>query len=177
MSDRRDPLVVALAANAAAVVATVAVLVLLAPLFAAPPLADPGARLALAARLAVWPALVLLLQCLLVMGMRGHARALNPIDDPESRTHRICQRALTNTVEQTAVFVPALLALCAAVPVTATHWPAALTAVFVAGRLLFVAGYLAHPYARAPGMAMTLTVNMLTVGWALWEGLTASAWP
>ena len=40
--------------------------------------------------------------------------------------------------------------------------------VFVAGRVLFWIGYLIHPFARAPGMAVTLTVNILVVGVDLW---------
>lgn len=165
IADRR--LGLAIAANGGVAAVTVVLMVVLAPLFPPPSVADLAGRLGLAARLSVWPALVLLLTVLAVVATRGMGRLFNPIDDAETRAYRVCQRALSNTVEQTLVFVPALAGLCALLPLQSLGFPALFTLLFVAGRALFWAGYLVHPFARAPGMAMTLTVNMAVVGWAV----------
>ena len=154
--------------NLAAVVVALLALWLLPPLFAPPPgIADPGARMAFWGRLALWPALVLFLTVGGVLVARARSVALNPIDDAESRLHRISQRVLTNTVEQTLIFLPALAALVAQMPLPDLGFARLVVALFVLGRLLFWAGYLIHPYARAPGMAVTLTVNLVVLGWAL----------
>ncbi|MGY0709451.1 MAPEG family protein [Azospirillum argentinense] len=154
--------------NLAAVVAALLALWLLPPLFAPPPgIADPGARMAFWGRLALWPALVLFLTVGGVLVARARSVALNPIDDAESRFHRVSQRVLTNTVEQTLIFVPALAALVTQMPLPDLGFARLATALFVLGRLLFWAGYLIHPYVRAPGMAVTLTVNLVVLGWAL----------
>ncbi|PWC43564.1 MAPEG family protein [Azospirillum sp. TSO22-1] len=154
--------------NLASAAVTVALFVLLAPLIAAPEgVVALQARLALAARLSLWPALVLFAMVVGVMAVRGRTQAFNPIEDTESRAYRVAQRALSNTVEQTLVFLPALTALSTLLPVASLGVPSLATALFVAGRLLFWAGYAVHPYARAPGMAMTFTVNLIVLGWAV----------
>lgn len=158
----------AAAVNGAAVAVALLAFWLLFSVIAPPDgIANPGARMAFWARLALWPALLLFLAVGGVMVARARSVALNPIDDPESRFHRVSQRVLSNTVEQTLVFLPALAALVAQVPLPDLGAATAATVLFVAGRLLFWAGYLVHPYARAPGMAVTLTVNLLLLGWAV----------
>ncbi|MBP2301715.1 MAPEG family protein [Azospirillum picis] len=168
-TSRRPSLVFrALLLNGAVVVLTALLFALLLSLVLPPAgLNAPGARMAYWARQVLWPALVLFAMVLGVMAMRGRTAALNPIDDPESRTQRVCQRVLANSVEQTAIFVPALAALVATLPVPSLGVAAVATWLFVLGRLLFWAGYLIHPFARAPGMAMTLTVNLIVLGWAV----------
>ena len=152
--------IVNLSVTAAALLA----LWLLPPLFAPPPgIADPGARMAFWGRLALWPALVLFLTVGGVLVARARSVALNPIDDPESRFYRVSQRVLTNTVEQTLIFLSALAALVAMMPLPDLGFARLAVALFVLGRLLFWAGYLIHPYVRAPGMAVTLTVNAVVL--------------
>ncbi|ALG70534.1 membrane protein [Azospirillum thiophilum] len=166
---RRKSLVLpALLLNGSSAVVTVLLFVLLLSLVA-PPMGinAPGARMALWARLALWPALVLFAMVFGVMAMRGRTQAFNPIEDPESRGQRVSQRVLANSVEQTAIFLPALAALVATLPVPSMGAAAVATGLFVLGRLLFWAGYLIHPFARAPGMAMTLTVTLIVLGWAV----------
>ena len=114
-------------------------------------------------RLALWPALVLFLTVGGVLVARARSAALNPIDDPESRLYRVSQRVLTNTVEQTLIFLSALAALVAMMPLPDLGFARLAVALFVLGRLLFWAGYLIHPYVRAPGMAVTLTVNAVVL--------------
>ncbi len=167
--DKSRLLRLAATVNLAAVAVTLLALWFLGSLFA-PPVgmsSDPGARMAFWARLAVWPALVLFATVCGVLVARARSVALNPIDDPESRLYRVSQRVLTNTVEQALIFIPALAALVAQMPLPSLGVPVLATALFVLGRLLFWAGYLVHPYFRAPGMAMTLTVNLVVLGWAV----------
>jgi hypothetical protein len=71
-----------------------------------------------------------------------------------------------NTVEQLLVFAPALLAWAAGGGAAAMGGVLAAAVVFAAARLLFWAGYHAHPFARAPGMAATLAINALALGMA-----------
>ena len=167
----RDPrlLTVAATVNVVSAAATFALFYLLLPLFPAPEgAAALPERLALAARLSLWPALVLFAMVVGVMAVRGRHHAFNPIDDAESRAYRVAQRALTNTVEQTLIFLPVLWALSAMLPAGRLGVPVLATVLFVAGRLLFWAGYFVHPYARAPGMAATFAVNLVVLGWAVW---------
>ncbi|MBY6262893.1 MAPEG family protein [Azospirillum sp. 412522] len=168
-SRRRKSLILgALLLNGAAIVVTALLFVLLLSLVAPPTGVNaPAARMVLWARLAVWPALLLFLMVGGVMAMRGCHAALNPIDDPESRGQRIAQRVLANSVEQSAIFVPALAALVVTLPQPLLGAATVATGLFVLGRLLFWTGYVVHPFARAPGMAMTLTVNLIVLGWAV----------
>ncbi|MCW2235833.1 MAPEG family protein [Azospirillum canadense] len=161
-------LTLAATVNLTAVALTLAAFWLLFAIVAPPEgIANPGARMAFWARLALWPALVLFLAVGGVMLARARSVALNPIDDPESRFHRVSQRVLSNTVEQTMVFLPALAALVAQAPLPDLGAATVATILFVVGRLLFWAGYLTHPYARAPGMSVTLTVNAVLLGWSV----------
>lgn len=158
--------------NGGAAVVTVLVFALLVSVVAPPVgIADPGARMALWGRLVLWPALVLFAMFCGVMAARGRTQAFNPIEDPESRFQRVGQRVLSNSVEQTAIFVPALAALVAMLPLPDLGVPVVATGLFVLGRLLFWGGYLVHPFARAPGMAMTLAVNLIVLGWAVLRAL------
>ena len=81
---------------------------------------------------------------------------------------QVNQRALTNTVEQLAGFVPALIALAAAAPPAWMPGVVALGVVFAVARLVFWGGYLIGPLLRAPGMAATVAVNVATFVTAVW---------
>lgn len=97
--------------------------------------------------------------------------AFDPLAGQDSRFLLVNQRVITNTVEQTLIFAPALLALAAAVP--AEQMPAVLAAaaVFALARLVFWAGYLVAPMVRAPGMAATMAVVVATLSAAVWQWL------
>lgn len=133
------------------------------------PAAEAPGRLAGAAALLPWPAALLLVMVLATSFSRLATGAFDPLRDPEGRALRITGRVLTNTVEQTAIFVPALLA--ASVLAEAEHLPAlpVATGLFVAGRLLFWAGYLAGPLNRAAGMVVTVNVNAGLLAYCLWR--------
>lgn len=105
------------------------------------------------------------------MAGRFVVAAFDPLAGRESRFLLVNQRVISNTVEQTLIFVPALLALAAAV--SAAQMPAVLAAaaVFALARLVFWAGYLLAPMARAPGMAATMAIVLATLLTAAWRWL------
>lgn len=121
--------------------------------------ASAAERLVIAVRLLVWPSALLLAMTVGVAMARVRTRAFNPIDDAESRTYRIRQRVLSNSVEQTAIFVPAFLGLAVALPPSHAGILSLAVGFFATGRALFWIGYERHPYFRAPGMSVTFNVN------------------
>ncbi|WP_226893601.1 MAPEG family protein [Nisaea sediminum] len=133
--------------------------------FAAP--ADLALRLALTLK---WDALVLL--CLIAtIGNLARHRFFTPADiDGSGRTSgtgraHMLQALLQNTLEQSVIAVIAHLVWTAATP---TAWHGAVPAavlIFVAGRVLFVAGYKGGAPARAFGFALTFYPTvLLTLG-------------
>lgn len=101
------------------------------------------------------------------IGIRFVTAAVDPTRGEESRALRVNQRAITNTVEQLAVFAPSLVALAAAVDEARLGAALALGPVFAAARLAFWAGYALHPLARAPGMAATGACSVAALLWAI----------
>ena len=143
------------------------------PLFPADPAASTmGVRLGEACAALLPAAAVLALMILAQMGYRFLLGVFDPLAGRETRFLLVNQRVISNTVEQLAIFVPALLALAAAV--AAPQMPAvmALGAVFALARIVFWAGYLAAPVLRAPGMAATLVTSGGTLAAAFWFWLT-----
>lgn len=123
------------------------------------PSASVELRLGLALA-ALLPALFLLwLMILAQMLARFRGAVFDPLAGAETNFLRVNQRVISNTVEQLAIFIPALLAL--ALRVRAGWLPAALALaiVFAAGRLAFWIGYLRAPISRAPGMAATIVAT------------------
>lgn len=168
----RRRLVWAFLVNGAASLVTWAVFLALRPRFGQPEgVSSLAERLAWGLGLAVWPAALLLAMVVAVALARAAADAFDPVRDPETPVLAVSRRVLTNSVEQTAIFVPTLLALAASLEDRHLGALVLLLALFLAGRLLFWAGYLVHSFARAPGMAMTLNVNAGMVAFALWRGL------
>jgi uncharacterized MAPEG superfamily protein len=126
----------------------------------------PHVALALAALL---PGVALLAAMIAAqMGVRAMAGALDPLAGTDSRFLRTNQRVITNTVEQLAVFVPALLALAAGAPAARMNPIVALAYVFALARLAFWIGYVAGVRLRSPGMAATGAVNIATLLAASW---------
>jgi hypothetical protein len=161
---------IAAAVNGAVFLLAVAVAWALFPNPAPPEALALTARLELAARLAVWPALLMLLMVVAAAVSRVETAAFDPLRDAPGRLYRVNQRVLANTVEQSAIFLPAM---AGGALLFDAAWLAALplaTWGFAVGRVAFWAGYLVHPYARSPGMAVTATANL-----ALVAGLLATA--
>ncbi len=130
----------------------------------------PHIALALAALL---PSVALLMAMILAQSStRAMTGAIDPLAGTDSVFLRTNQRVITNTVEQLAVFVPALLALAAGAPAARMAPIVALAWVFALARLAFWIGYLAGVRLRAPGMAVTFVVNVATLLAAAWVWLT-----
>jgi uncharacterized MAPEG superfamily protein len=132
---------------------------------------DAGDRLALAAGLLVWPALLLLVMVFAVAFTRFVTAAFDPLNDPESSFQRRAQRALTNSVEQTAIFVPALLAAAVLGDPADIRFAGIMTALFCVARGLFWVGYVINSLYRAPGMVMTLNINVAVVVYAVYRAM------
>jgi hypothetical protein len=132
------------------------------------PAAATAERLGLACAALLPGVLVLNLMIALQMLARAWSRAIDPLAGVDNRFLQVNQRALTNTVEQLAGFVPALMALAAGAPPGRMPGVVALGLVFGVARLVFWGGYLMGPLLRAPGMAATFAVNVATFAGAVW---------
>ncbi|MFQ3623655.1 MAG: MAPEG family protein [Acetobacteraceae bacterium] len=131
-----------------------------------PRLAAPEASsLALGAAALLPPAAVLAAMILSQMLVRFATLAVDPTVGADGRALLIGQRVIANSVEQLAVFAPALLALAASGAASGAEM-FALGIVFALARLVFWAGYALHPLARAPGMGATALVCLGTLCWA-----------
>jgi uncharacterized membrane protein YecN with MAPEG domain len=143
--------------------------VLAAVLPGAPAGVAPHIALALAALL---PGVALLAAMIIAqMAARGVSGAIDPLAGEDNAFLRANQRVITNTVEQLAVFAPALLALAVGAPAARMGPIVALAFVFALARLAFWVGYLSGPRQRAPGMAATIVVNLVTLVAAAWVWL------
>lgn len=125
---------------------------------------SPPAAFVAALPALVWPALVVLAMAFAVMGCRFVQDVFDPLRDPETAAIRLSQRVLANSVEQMAIFVPAYLAFTASGGAAAAPRIAGL---FALARLVFWAGYLSAPLRRSPGMAMSVALTILMLGWTL----------
>jgi uncharacterized membrane protein YecN with MAPEG domain len=130
--------------------------------------ATEAERLGIGAAALLPAASVLILMVVVQMGARGSAEAIDPTAGQETRFLLVNQRVITNTIEQLAVFIPALLALAARTDPAGMAGVAALGSTFALARLLFWAGYLRAPLFRAPGMAATMGVTVATLVAACW---------
>jgi uncharacterized membrane protein YecN with MAPEG domain len=139
----------------------------LAAILAVNPAAATAERLGMACAALLPGVLVLNLMIALQMLGRVWSRAIDPLAGVDNRFLQVNQRALTNTVEQLAGFVPALIALAAAAPPAWMPGVVALGVVFAVARLVFWGGYLMDPLLRAPGMAATFAVNVATFATAV----------
>jgi uncharacterized membrane protein YecN with MAPEG domain len=116
---------------------------------------------------------VALLEVMIVVQMRARAAtgAIDPTEGRDSRFLRTNQRVITNTVEQLVCFIPALLALAGRIGSERMGEVVALALVFALARLAFWLGYLTGPILRAPGMAASFGVNVVTLVAAAWAWL------
>jgi len=132
----------------------------------APAAADTAQRMAVACA-ALLPSVAVLLAMILVqMATRARAGVIDPTAGRETHFLQTNQRVISNTVEQLALFVPALLALAARAGPGTMRQAVGLALVFALARLVFWIGYLMGARLRAPGMAVTLAVNVVTLAGA-----------
>ncbi|MSO91477.1 MAG: MAPEG family protein [Acetobacteraceae bacterium] len=138
--------------------------------------ADPAwsstaVRLGIAALALLPGAIVLWLMIATQMAARIVSGRFYPTEGRDTAFLHTNQRALTNTVEQSLCFVPALLALAAGVTGSFMPQVIALALVFAAARLVFWLGYLVRPVLRAPGMAASFATVTATLIGAVWAWL------
>jgi hypothetical protein len=135
---------------------------------AGPTLATSADRLAYAAQLLVGVAVIVLLMVSACFRVFDTAAAEDPFANAESNAWRVHQRVLQNTVEQSLIFVPALLALAVRVDAAHTHVLPLLTVLWCGGRILFWLGYRISPILRGPGFEWTLYSSVAALGWFVW---------
>lgn len=141
-------------------------------------IAEPRGASSMAVRLglalaSLLPAVIVLAAMILAqMALRFASGAFDPLAGRDSLLLAVNQRVIGNTLEQMAVFAPALLAWAAGAGAPAMPWVISLGVVFGAARLVFWVGYLIHPMARAVGMAPSFVAALAALGAALvsWSG-------
>ncbi|SDG18745.1 MAPEG family protein [Limimonas halophila] len=109
------------------------------------------------------PASLVFLFVLATMAARMHTRTFDPTAGREPRAVQVTGRVLTNTLEQSAIFVPATVVIALNTGPALRDLVPALAITFLAARLAFWIGYLIAPQARAPGMGATLAVNVVAL--------------
>lgn len=130
-----------------------------------PVLTSSADRLGYAVQLLVGVSVLVLLMVSACFRVFDTASAEDPFANAESAAWRIHQRVLQNTVEQSLIFVPALLALAVRIDTAHTHVLPLLTALWCAGRLLFWIGYRISPVLRGPGFEWTLFSSLAALAW------------
>jgi uncharacterized membrane protein YecN with MAPEG domain len=116
-------------------------------------------------------ALVVLLALLeyIVFGMLvGRARGRYGVKAPAVAGHEIFERyhrVHQNTLELLVVFVPATWLFGAFVN---ANWAALLGLVYIAGRILYLRGYITDPSKREIGFGLSVLPIIVMVGGALW---------
>jgi hypothetical protein len=111
----------------------------------------------------------------LLTGVVGAARrgfyrdAIDGTRTPASPALEINLRYNTNTVEQVLLAAIAWAGLALKLPSEMLFVIPMLAVVFFMGRLLFFAGYLITPMARAYGMVLTILPTIIAYGWLLWR--------
>ncbi len=117
-------------------------------------------------------ALLAVLEFFVFTALVGQARVRYGVKAPAVSGHEQFERAYRvqmNTLEQLAIFLPALL-------IAGLYWPAAWVAgagvVWLIGRLLYRHGYLRDPKARMPGFALTLLPSLVLLVAALTGAIT-----
>jgi uncharacterized MAPEG superfamily protein len=112
--------------------------------------------------------LVALLEYIVFGMLVGRARGRYGVNAPAVTGHEIFERyhrVHQNTLELLVVFVPAIWLFAAYVD---AGWAAALGLVYVAGRILYLRGYVAGPEKREIGFGLSVLPIIALVGGALW---------
>jgi hypothetical protein len=123
---------------------------------------QPTQDTALAAVLLI-PGLIVFILTLGVAGGRFFTQAFDPLKKgQETRYLQITLRALGNSAEQGLAFATMGSALVLAGDAWANGFAMALALTFGVARLAFWFGYLRTMFGRAPGMAATMVINLVT---------------
>jgi len=135
--------------------------------------AGTSERLAYAASLLPFSALMLALG----VGVTALARYASDAIDPLARAERgpilVHSRFVDNTTQQLALHAIAVMGLAAEGSPTSMRLLPGLVACFVVGRAAFWVGYLKDAMSRGPGFAMTLHPTLLALFWIAGRGAYA----
>jgi glutathione S-transferase len=113
-----------------------------------------------------WVTLVAMLALLQYMffGIKvGQARGKYGVKAPATTGNEIFERYFRvhqNTLEQLVIFMPALVAFANLI---SPLWAAIVGAVYVVGRFVYYAGYVADPEKRGLGTMITMLANLVLV--------------
>jgi len=102
---------------------------------------------------------VLVNMILLVLNVRVKS-SWNPLNPATADAAKVPVQILTNTLEQTVIFVPSTLILSTYLEEASMKIMPILVVTFAVGRMLFAYGYLKSPLYRSPGFATTLVANL-----------------
>jgi hypothetical protein len=138
-----------------------------------PDVVEPPNRLQYAVQLLAPISVLVLLMVSACFRVFDTDNAEDPFANAESAAWKVNQRVLSNTVEQSLIFIPALLALSVRVDAQNVRILPILTALWCSGRLLFWVGYRVHPMWRGPGFEWTLFSSLTALGWFGWSVLAA----
>lgn len=111
------------------------------------------------------PAVVFFVLVASVGNARFFSEGIDPLQGKDPRFVVVTNRVLSNTAEQTFIFVLSGAALIALLPAEELGAIPALAVLFVVARLLFWAGYLRRAMLRAPGMSLTIQINLVMLVW------------
>lgn len=108
-------------------------------------------------------AMLALLQYMFFGIMVGQARGKYGVKAPATTGNEIFERYFRvhqNTLEQLVVFLPALVAFANLI---SPMWAAIVGAVYLVGRFVYYAGYIADPEKRGFGVLITMLANFVLV--------------
>lgn len=111
------------------------------------------------------PAVVFLVLVASVGNARFLGEGIDPLQGKDPRFVVVTNRVLTNTTEQTLIFVLSGVALIALLPAEELDAIPSLAVLFVVARMVFWIGYLRQALLRAPGMSLTIQINVVMLGW------------
>ncbi|HKX38990.1 MAG TPA: MAPEG family protein [Burkholderiales bacterium] len=103
--------------------------------------------------------LLALIEYWVFLMLTGQARGRFGVAAPATAGHPIFERYFRvqmNTLEQLAIFLPALGVFAWSV---SEAWAVLLGVVFIVGRALYARGYIQDPAKRGPGFLLTLIAN------------------
>jgi len=100
-------------------------------------------KISILARIASWISLVLIFNLFTVIGARVFSKAANPLKDHTNELVTVTNKILTNSVEQTMIFLPLLVNWVINCSSTESELKqgVSLAIIWVAGRILFSIGY------------------------------------
>lgn len=126
-------------------------------------LTTPAARLAWGVQWLIFPVLTLCIGMALVMLQRITTAAIDPLAgvDNDLPKLKLYKQYLQNTLEQLVLYALVHLAFCTIASPRLVALEPWFAGIFVAGRALFLVGYMFKPVWRSPGFGLTYYPTLL----------------